>query len=58
MERETPKILGTLGSGGVTPAQITLSAHCNRVPVIDGHMEVVSVGFRDAPSRRRGHAGD
>jgi aspartate-semialdehyde dehydrogenase len=50
MERETAKILGALGSGSITPAEITLSAHCNRVPVVDGHMEVVSAGFRDAPS--------
>ncbi len=50
MERETAKILGTVGSGSITPAEITLSAHCNRVPVVDGHMEVVSAGFRDAPS--------
>lgn len=50
MERETAKILGTLGTGGVVPAAFMLSAHCNRVPVIDGHMEVVSAGFRDAPS--------
>ena len=50
MERETAKILGTLGSGGVVPAEFALSAHCNRVPVIDGHMEVVSAGFRQAPS--------
>ena len=50
MERETAKILGTVGSGSITPAEITFSAHCNRVPVVDGHMEVVSAGFRDAPS--------
>ena len=50
MERETAKILGTLGRGGVVPAEFALSAHCNRVPVIDGHMEVVSAGFRQAPS--------
>jgi aspartate-semialdehyde dehydrogenase len=50
MERETAKILGALGSGSITPAEITLSAHCNRVAVVDGHMEVVSAGFRDAPS--------
>ncbi len=50
MERETLKILGTLGGGSVSPASITLSAHCNRVPVIDGHLEVVSVGFRNAPT--------
>ena len=50
MERETRKILGALGRDGVAPAEIILSAHCNRVPVLDGHMEVVSAGFRDAPS--------
>jgi aspartate-semialdehyde dehydrogenase len=50
VEAETLKILGTLGRGSVTPAGITLSAHCNRVPVIDGHLEVVSAGFRNAPS--------
>jgi aspartate-semialdehyde dehydrogenase len=50
MERETLKILGTLGSDGVTPARATLTAHCNRVPVVDGHLEAVSAGFRDKPS--------
>lgn len=50
MERETLKILGTLGSGSIAPAEVILTAHCNRVPVIDGHMEVVSAGFRDKPS--------
>lgn len=50
MERETAKILGTLGPGGVVPGSFALSAHCNRVPVIDGHTEVVSAGFRDKPS--------
>jgi aspartate-semialdehyde dehydrogenase len=50
MERETLKILGTLGAGGIAPAEVVLTAHCNRVPVIDGHMEVVSAGFREKPS--------
>jgi aspartate-semialdehyde dehydrogenase len=45
VERETCKILGTLVDGAVEPASITVSAHANRVPVIDGHMETVSVGF-------------
>ena len=45
-EREARKILGTLTADGVEPASLTLSAHANRVPVIDGHMEAVSVGFR------------
>ncbi|HET7600003.1 MAG TPA: aspartate-semialdehyde dehydrogenase [Gemmatimonadales bacterium] len=46
MERETAKILGALGADGVEPACIALSAHCNRVATIDGHLETVSVGLR------------
>ncbi len=43
IERETRKILGTLGAGGVEPASLELAAHCHRVPVRDGHLEAVSV---------------
>ena len=43
MEAETLKLLGTLGGHGVTPLAADISAHCNRVPVIDGHTECVSV---------------
>jgi aspartate-semialdehyde dehydrogenase len=46
IERETRKILGALGPGGVEPAGFAVSAHTNRVAVIDGHLETVSVGFR------------
>ena len=45
MERETCKILGALDRIGVTPAPIAMSLHTNRVPVVDGHFEVVSVGL-------------
>src|SRR5579864_4794039 len=45
MERETRKILGTLAHGTVEPAPITLSAQCNRVATVDGHLEAVSVGL-------------
>jgi aspartate-semialdehyde dehydrogenase len=45
MERESRKILGTLGPAGVEPAAFTVSAHTNRVAVLDGHLETVSVGF-------------
>jgi aspartate-semialdehyde dehydrogenase len=45
VERETRKILGLLTDGQIEPARFTVSAHANRVPVIDGHMETVSVGF-------------
>ena len=46
MERESRKILGTLGPAGVEPAGFAVSAHTNRVATIDGHLETVSVGFR------------
>ncbi len=46
IERESRKILGTLGPEGVEPATFAVSAHTNRVAVIDGHLETVSVGFR------------
>jgi aspartate-semialdehyde dehydrogenase len=46
IERESRKILGALENGGVTPAAFAVSAHTNRVAVIDGHLEAVSVGFR------------
>ena len=43
IEEETCKILGRLGDGAIEPAPITVSAGVNRVPVIDGHTECVSV---------------
>jgi aspartate-semialdehyde dehydrogenase len=46
MERESRKILGTLGADGVAPAPFALSAHTNRVPTVDGHLMTVSAGFR------------
>ncbi len=50
MERETRKILGSVGAKGVSAAPLALSAHCNRVPVLDGHLEVASIGFRTKPT--------
>ncbi|HEX6104486.1 MAG TPA: aspartate-semialdehyde dehydrogenase [Gemmatimonadales bacterium] len=46
IERESRKILGTLTEAGVEPAAFAVSAHTNRVAVVDGHLETVSVGFR------------
>jgi aspartate-semialdehyde dehydrogenase len=45
IERESRKILGTLGNGAVEPANFGVSVHTNRVAVLDGHMATVSVGF-------------
>lgn len=46
LEAEAQKILGRLGVSGITPAGFVVSAHCNRVAVVDGHMESVSVKLR------------
>lgn len=43
MEEETRKLLGRVNSHGVEDALFTMTAHCNRVPVEDGHTESVSV---------------
>jgi len=48
IETETLKILG--GDGGRAPYEAAVSAHTNRVPVIDGHTMTVSVGFQSTPS--------
>jgi aspartate-semialdehyde dehydrogenase len=48
METETLKILGS--DGGRTRYPAVVSAHTNRVPVIDGHTITVSVAFEQKPS--------
>ena len=45
MATEPRKLLGKLVDGRVEPASLRVSAQCNRVPVLDGHMECVSVRF-------------
>lgn len=53
MERETQKILGRLTPRGIAPAELQVSAQCHRVPVVDGHLEAVSVKLRQEASPRR-----
>ena len=54
IETEANKILGTFEDGRVTAHPAVVSAHTNRVPVIDGHTMTVSVGVRpDARAPRR-----
>ncbi len=43
--RETRKILGTLGEGGLREAEIAVSATCTRAAVMDGHTESVAVSL-------------
>lgn len=51
-EREPLKILGAIEDGRfVYDDALKIAAHCNRVPVIDGHTACVSLKFRtDKPS--------
>jgi len=45
-EREHRKIFGQVSDGVIrNDESVTVSAHCNRVPVIHGHTACVSVGF-------------
>lgn len=46
MQEEVAKLLGKAAGDHVDPAAVLLSAHCNRVAVIDGHTECVSVQLR------------
>lgn len=50
---ESKKMLGTFENAQFTPAEFALSAHCNRVSTIDGHMETVSVAFHNPPADER-----
>jgi aspartate-semialdehyde dehydrogenase len=46
MQEEVNKLLGTLTPTSITPHQAKVSAHCNRVAVVDGHTECVSLKLR------------
>src|SRR2546430_6083597 len=50
MEAEPQKLLGKWDGSRFVDAGIGLSAHCNRVPVIDGHLECISVGLKKIAS--------
>jgi aspartate-semialdehyde dehydrogenase len=45
MQQETQKILGDFDGGQVRDLAARVSAHCNRVPVVDGHTVAVSVSL-------------
>src|ERR1700685_4102861 len=50
MQQETQKILGTLRGDHIEPLKAKVSAHCNRVPVVDGHTVTVSIELASKPS--------
>jgi aspartate-semialdehyde dehydrogenase len=50
MEAEPQKLLGKWDGGRFVDAGLGLSAHCNRVPVLDGHLECVSLSLKKIAS--------
>jgi aspartate-semialdehyde dehydrogenase len=50
MESEPQKLLGRWDGARFVEAGVGLSAHCNRVPVVDGHLECVSIGLKKIAS--------
>lgn len=45
LEAETKKLLGVARPDHIEDAPFAITAHCNRVPVEDGHTECVSLSF-------------
>ncbi|MBS1839633.1 MAG: aspartate-semialdehyde dehydrogenase [Acidobacteria bacterium] len=50
MEEEPQKLLGKWDGSRFVEAGMGISAHCNRVPVRDGHMECVSLSLKKIAS--------
>ena len=50
MEMETQKIMGEFRGDHIEPLPARVSAHCNRVPVVDGHTVTVSIELASKPS--------
>jgi aspartate-semialdehyde dehydrogenase len=50
LEAEPQKLLGKWDGSRFVDAGLGLSAHCNRVPVVDGHLECVSIGLKKIAS--------
>ena len=50
VETESQKILGTLENNTIKDANFIISAHCNRVPVFDGHTENLTIKFKTKTS--------
>ena len=50
VEAETVKLLGRLDGNSIKPAEINVSAQCNRVNVTDGHMASIRVKLQQTAS--------
>jgi len=49
MEKEIQKMLGNLDGDRVRYADFDMLANCARVPVVDGHLESMTMTFRESP---------
>jgi aspartate-semialdehyde dehydrogenase len=49
-QQELQKLLGRVDDDGLSLADLVVSAHANRVPVLDGHTVSLSVGFERTPT--------
>ena len=50
MQQETQKIMGDFAGDHIAPLAAKVSAHCNRVPVVDGHTVCVSLELSSKPT--------
>jgi aspartate-semialdehyde dehydrogenase len=55
MQQETQKIMGEIRGDHIEPLAARVSAHCNRVPVVDGHTVTVSVELSAKPAAAELH---
>jgi len=53
LQEEVGKLLGGVENGAYKAADIAVSAMCNRVPVLEGHTECVSVKLRTPATREQ-----
>lgn len=49
-QKEPHKLLGRFAGDHIQYADFIVSAHCNRVPVRNGHLEAISVEFEQRPT--------
>jgi len=52
VETEPKKILGSITDSGIRLLDLLISAQCNRVQVIDGHLESVQAKLKNKPKKK------
>jgi aspartate-semialdehyde dehydrogenase len=50
-QKEPQKLLGSFDGESIRYADFVVSAHCNRVPTRNGHLEAISVEFAERPTQ-------